>query len=91
MQRSSQQLLAKRSRIIIMSAQRKKAAQAAKKCPPPVATEGVAIARENRTACNALGDDERGALTLKALVLIDGGTSPVGPTGGGLSAPFLPK
>jgi hypothetical protein len=79
MQRGSQQLPPKRSRILIMSAQPKKAAQAAKKSPPPVATEGVAIARENRTACNSLGDDAREALTLKAMSLIYGGTSPVIP------------
>ena len=62
-----------------MSGQPKKAAQAAQKSQPPVATEGVAIARENRTACNALGDDAREALALKAMSLIYGGASPIIP------------
>lgn len=43
---------------------------------PPASTKGVKIARANRLKCNTLSNDERAALTSRALNLIYGSNGP---------------
>lgn len=53
----------------------KKISAAAKATP----TKGVTIARTNRSGCNSLTNDERAALTSRAMNLIYGSLGPQAP------------
>lgn len=43
---------------------------------PPAPTKGVAIARANRSECNTLTNEQRAALTSRAMNLIYGSNGP---------------
>jgi hypothetical protein len=43
---------------------------------PPAPTKGVAIARANRSKCNTLSNEQRAALTSRAMNLIYGSNGP---------------
>lgn len=59
--------------ILPMSTARKSSVAAS---APPAPTKGVRIARANRSQCNTLANDERAALTSRALNLIYGSNGP---------------
>jgi hypothetical protein len=47
---------------------------------PPALSEGVKVARANRSECNALGNEDRAALMGRAMQLIYGNNGPQVPT-----------